>query len=296
MLLFLYKIIYSWSSWVHQKYTCIRCLFLSLLWKLLCWMHSSQEIISLCKHCDGTTVCFTGDGCSVNSSSALAKVSKRCFGVPCWGCCIASSACCLIPGFWCPLCKEHFFTLGWKEELTTICHCIVSAVSSFFFLRKKKQLCHFCKRKSFVSAEIRLEEQHTVFFSYFWLFYWNTFRWMGLFLKYSKLKCSQGFSRLGLFILFCFFVHRVMTDLPSPLAHLLLRQVTGTGRKILKNKIKMPACLFVLWREGSICSCLCLWHCCERIYPVTWVSLEKHKGRDNREEVCPQAERRVWLV
>lgn len=153
MLLFLYKIIYSWSSWVHQKYTCILCLFLSLLWKLLCWMHSSQEIISLCKHGDETTVCFTGDRCSVNSSFALAKVSKRCFGVPYRGCCIANSACCLIPGFWCPLCKEHFFTLDWKEELTTICHCIVSAVSSFFFFRKKKSSCDISVKEKVLSLQ-----------------------------------------------------------------------------------------------------------------------------------------------
>jgi len=32
------------------------------------------------------------------------------------------------------------------------------------------------------------------------------------------------------------------------------------------------------------------------VYPVIWVSLETHEGRDNKGEVCPQAVCRVWLV
>lgn len=101
------------------------------------------------------------------------------------------------------------------------------------FLQKKRNYVISAKEKTLsLSADMRLGEQHTVFFHICGVFFWNTFRWMEPFLKHSKLKCSHSFCRLGPFILFCFFVHRVMTDLPSPLAHLTLRQVTGKGRKI----------------------------------------------------------------
>lgn len=65
---------------------------------------------------------------------------------------------------------------------------------------------------------------------------------------------------LGPFMLFCFFVYRVMTDPPSLLAHPPLRQVTGKGSNASEN------------RDENICLHVCavrrkehrMWHCCAR--------------------------------
>lgn len=182
-------------------------------------------------------------------------MSKRC------QCCRnASSACYFINCF----SVSPLQRVLWKLYLEGRVNKYLSLYSQCYFITlflQKKTIVSFLKKSLSLSAEMRLGEQRTVFFHNSILFLKHT-EMIEPILKHSKLKCSPSYSRWGPFILFCFFVHRVMTDLPSLLAHLPLRQVTGKGRMISENKIKMPARLFVLWREGSICSHLCMWHCC----------------------------------
>lgn len=56
---------------------------------------------------------------------------------------------------------------------------------------------------------------------------------------------------LGPFMLFCFFVYRVMTDPPSLLAHPPLRQVTGKGSNASENRDENICLHVVLWGERS---------------------------------------------
>lgn len=96
-----------------------------------------------------------------------------------------------------------------------------------------------------------------------------------------------------------------MTDLPSLLDHLPLRQVTGKGSKVSgkkkrgkKKKRDQNACLHICAvrrREHSFPS-LDVALLCLVVYPLIWVSLETQEGRDSRGEACLQGERRVWLL
>lgn len=66
----------------------------------------------------------------------------------------------------------------------------------------------------------------------------------GAYFKTYQMKMwSQLFQIRTIYTLLLFFVHRVMTDLPSLLAHLPLRQVTGKGSKVSGKKKKRSKCL-----------------------------------------------------
>lgn len=194
------------------------------------------------------------------------------------------------------------FGLDGRVNIDLSLHCQCCLI--FVFFLGEDQLCHFCKRKSFI-AFCRDEMWGTMCFVFFhfFFFFWSVFRWMEPILKPIKWKCAHSFSRLGPFILFYLFIHRVMTDLPSLLDHLPLRQVTGKGRKVSgkkkrKKKRDQNACLHICAvrrREHSFPS-LYVALLCLVVYPLIWVSLETQEGRDSRGEACLQGERRVWLL
>lgn len=164
-----------------------------------------------------------------------------------------------------------------------------------FSLGKKSSCVISVKEGNFVSAEMTWETTYSAF-SYFWLFFWNTLRWMELFLKHSKLKCSQSFSRLEPFTLFCFFVHRVRTDLPSLLAHLPLRQVTGKAKKFWKIRSKCLLAYLSCEERGASVPPVCVALVCVRIYPITGVSLE-NTGEETRgmQQVLRQSRGFGWF-
>lgn len=196
------------------------------------------------------------------------------------------------------------FGLDGRVNIDLSLHCQCCLIFVFFSLEKNNCAISAKEKASLLSAEMICGEQCGLCFFHVCFFFWSIFRWMEPILKPIKWKCAHSFSRLGPFILFYLFIHRVMTDLPSLLDHLPLRQVTGKGSKVSgkkrgeKKKRDQNACLHICAvrrREHSFPS-LYVALLCLVVYPLIWVSLETQEGRDSRGEACLQGERRVWLL
>lgn len=129
-------------------------------------------------------------------------MSKRCILIR-----AASSACYLIICFSVALLQRMLWKF-WLEGRINKDLSLHSQCCFIILFPQKKAIVSFLQKKKNVSlsAEMRLGEQNTVFFHISGFFFWNAFRWMEPFLKYSRLKCIHRFSRLGPFILFCFFL------------------------------------------------------------------------------------------
>lgn len=130
-----------------------------------------------------------------------------------------------------------------------------------FSLGKKSSCVISVKEGNFVSAEMTWETTYSGF-SYLWLFFWNTLRWMELFLKHSKLKCSQKLFQIRTIhtlLLFCSQSEdRSTISSGSPTAQ------TG-NRKSKKNSEKSDqnVCLLICpVKRGEPLSHLCVWHWC----------------------------------
>lgn len=141
------------------------------------------------------------------------------------------------------------------------CHCIVSAVSSFFFLRKKKQLCHFCKRRKLCICRDDLGNNIQCFFLFLVIFLKHT-QMNGAFLKTQQIKMQSKLFQIRTIhtlLLFCSQSEdRSTISSGSPTAQ------TG-NRKSKKNSEKSDQnfCLLICpVKRGEPLSHLCVWHWC----------------------------------